>query len=407
MELTSTVSKRNFYSFLWHAAFLAFAQVFMDVDTVIPALMVDAGGSAVQIGILTAIMLGGSSFTQLIYAPFISNYQYKRKFLLLGINSRILALTGLAFLLFYSEMLNASNMILFIFILISVFSFGGAFANVSYTDILGKSIHQSDRKKFFSVRQVVTGFVLLGAAFLAKRVLGMSVYPANYSFMFMIAFCALLFASFGFWNIKEEIPSKMPVKSPGHFFQLVKSELRQNSKLKYFLGYINTMGISIGLLPFIILYAKEIQNPESASTGLFLLYKITGSVATGFALFFLSKHYKYRYLLYGGSLLSFSLPLLVLFSPGTPLFIFIFLIGGIIYSTYSISMNGVLLEISGTSNRALYTGIVGAGNILPMLFPLLGGCGLSRHYGFEPFFYAYMLIILTSFFFVYKINCRR
>ncbi|MDD3727591.1 MAG: hypothetical protein PHN40_04540, partial [Dysgonamonadaceae bacterium] len=99
MKLTRSISKRNFYSLLWHAGFLAFGQVFMDVDTIIPSMMVDAGGSAVQVGILTAIMLGGASFTQLIYAPFISNYPFKKKFLLLGINARIFALLSMGLML--------------------------------------------------------------------------------------------------------------------------------------------------------------------------------------------------------------------------------------------------------------------------------------------------------------------
>ncbi len=405
-ELTPATSKRNFYALLWHAGFLAFAQVFMDVDTIIPALLVDAGGTAVQVGILTAIMLGGSSFTQLIYAPVISNYQYKRKFLFLGINSRVLALLGLALTLFFYRSIDASNLIWIIFLLISVFAFGGAFANVSYTDILGKSIIQTDRKPFFSIRQVITGIILLGAAFLAREVLGMSPYPLNYSNMFVIAFAALLIASLGFWNLKEVIPSQMQVRNARHFFQLVKTELHQNKKLKYFLGFINTMGISISLLPFIILYAKEMTDAGNDQTGLFLMFKIAGSVATGFMLYFLSRYYRYRYLLYGGSIISFALPLLVLLSPNAPAFYMIFLIGGVIYTIYTISMNGVLLEISGTSNRALYTGIVGAGNILPALFPLLGGW-VIKQFGFQPFLYAYMLIILSSLFFVYKINCKQ
>ena len=106
MKLTPNISKRNFKSLLWHAGFLALAQVFMDVDTIVPAMLVDAGGNAVQIGILTAIMLGGSSFTQLVYAPFISNYHFKKKFLLLGINSRIFSLLGLGIILFFSSLVK-------------------------------------------------------------------------------------------------------------------------------------------------------------------------------------------------------------------------------------------------------------------------------------------------------------
>ena len=406
MELTPSISKRNFKSLIWHAGFLALAQVFMDVDTIIPAMMVDAGGSAIHIGILSAIMLGGSSFTQLVYAPFISNYHFKKKFLLLGINSRVLSLLGLALMLYFSSMVDESNIIWMIFILIAIFSFGRAFANVSYTDILGKSVMQDSRKSFFSTRQVITGIILFGAALLAKKVLSLSEYPVNYSYMFFIAFGALFIASLGFWNIREVTPSRLAIKSPIHFFQLIKTELKQNQKLKYFLGFINTMGISISLLPFIILYAKEFYHTESADTGMFLLYKITGSVAAGFLLFFLAGKYKYRYLLYGSAVLAFILPMFILLSPETPSFVLIFFIGGIIFTAYSISMNGVLLEVSGTENRTLYTGITGAGNILPALFPLLGGW-IIQQYGFQPFFILFMLIILSSLFFIYKLNCKK
>jgi len=406
MVLTPELSKRNYVSLLWHAGFLAFAQVFMDVDTIVPAMLVDAGGSAVQIGILTSIMLGGSSFTQLIYAPFISNFKHKKKFLLLGINSRVVSLLGLGLMLYFSYLSEGVNLIWLIFILIAVFSFGGAFANVSYTDILGKSILQESRKSFFSVRQILTGLILVLSSLLAKKVLGSAGYPINYGYMFLIAFAALFVASFGFWNLKEVIPSRMAVNNPKHFFQLVVQELKQNKKLKYFLGVVNTLGISIALLPFIILYAKEFYEAESAGTGSFLLYKIIGSVATGFGLFFFAGKYKYRYLLYGGALLAFALPLFILLAPGTPLFVLVFFIGGIIYTAWTISMNGVLLEVSGTENRALYTGIAGAGNILPALFPLLGGW-VIRHLGFQPFFLLFMAIIFTSLFFIYKLNCKK
>lgn len=406
LTLTPELSKRNYYSLLWHASFLAFAQVFMDVDTIIPAMMVDAGGSAVQIGILTSIMLGGSSFTQLIYAPFISNFHYKKKFLLLGINSRVFSLLGLGLMLYFSSLLDQSNIIWFIFVLIAIFSFGGAFANVSYTDILGKSILQQSRKSFFSVRQVITGLVLIIASLLAKKVLTSSEYPVNYGLMFFVAFGALLMASLGFWRLKEVTPSHMAVKNAKHFFKLVATELKENKKLKYFLGVVNTLGISIALLPFVILYAKDFFQTESADTASFLMYKIIGSVAAGFTLFFFSGRYQYRFLLYGGALLAFALPLFILLAPVTPLFVLVFFIGGIIYTAYSISMNGVLLEVSGTGNRALYTGIAGAGNIIPALFPLIGGW-IIKHLGFQPFFIVFMVIIAASLFFIYKLNCKK
>ncbi len=406
MILTPKISKRNFYSLLWHAAFLALSRPFMDTDTVIPSMLVDAGGSAVQIGIMTAIMLGGSSITQLIFAPFISNYHYKRGFLLLGINMRILALLGMGLMLYFSALLQPGLIIWLIFLLISIFSLSGAFANVSYMDIFGKSVLPELRKPFFSLRQAINGIILFVAALAAKRVLSTMGYPQNYAIMYFIAFGALLMASLGFWHLREVVPSKLTVRNPRHFLQLIKVELKQNPKLKYFLGFINTMGVSITLLPFIILYGKEVFHTQSATTGWFLLVKIIGSVLTALVLFTLAGKYKYRSLLYGGALLAFALPLFMLLPFQVPSLAVIFFIGGIIFTAYSISMNGVLLEISGTKNRTLYTGIAGAGSILPTLFPL-GGGWMIKHYGFLPFFTLFMLLVLSSLFFIYKLNCKK
>ena len=186
----------------------------------------------------------------------------------------------------------------------------------------------------------------------------------------------------------------------------MKAELRSNKRLVYFLGWINTMGISITLLPFVMLYAKELFHTQSHETGLFLIYKVMGSVGIGILLFVFSGKLKYRYLLYGNILVVLSIPLILLCSSALPPFRIIFLIGGIVFAAYIISMNGVLLEISGNETRALYTGIAGAGNILPALFPMLSGW-IIEWFGFQSFFILFIFIILTSLFFVYKLDCRR
>ncbi|MCP3953608.1 MAG: hypothetical protein GY697_15535 [Desulfobacterales bacterium] len=48
MTLPGKLSKHNSHSMLWHAIFLAFAWNFIDIDTVIPAMLVAAGGKAIH-----------------------------------------------------------------------------------------------------------------------------------------------------------------------------------------------------------------------------------------------------------------------------------------------------------------------------------------------------------------------
>jgi MFS family permease len=406
INLSKSVSKHNFYSFLMHAIFLALAMNFMDVDTIIPAMLIESGGSSMHIGLLTAIMLGGSSFTQLLFSPYLQNKSFKKKHLLFGINARIASLAGLSLLFFFSVSLSGDARILFIFILITIFAFSGAFANISYTDILGKSVLPDSRKSFFSIKQVLTGSGVLISAFFARRVLMSRQFPENYTFMFLIAAVFLGLASIGFWRIKETVASGYKIKGLKAFLNAVRVEIQSNSKLKYYLSFVNTLGISVAIFPFLILYAKENYQVGSSEIGRFLIFKVTGVVATGMLLFFVSKKIRYRYLLYSTVLLTLFIPLFVMISNGSSRFFWVFFVGGIAYSLYTISINGVLLEVSDNQNRALYTGIAGAGNILPTLFPISAGW-IIKAYGFNIFFIIFMVVVTSSLFFIYKLHCNK
>ena len=404
MQLTDKTSNHNFKSFLWHAAFLALAQNFMDVDTIIPSMVVESGGTAIHIGLMTAIMLGGSRFTQLFFAPYISNKEYKKKYLLTGINARVFSLMGLAYLLFTLK--DSGNSALWlIFIFITVFSLGGAFANISYSDILGKTISQKKRKSFFSIKQILNGSIILAAAFIAKKIIILVDYPVNYALMFFIGSVSLLTATLGFWSIKETLPSQLKMTYKD-FWPVLKDELIKNRQLKYFLGFINTQGIAISFLPFVVLYSREIFNTKISDTGSFLLFKVIGIVFVSIMVLLGAKKIKYKILLYSNSVLTIIMIMTAMFLNNPSTLKYIFFMGGIIFSLYTITMNGVLLEISTTEKRAIYTGFMGAGNILPAVIPLIGGTVIN-YTGFTPFFILFIFVSLLSVFFIYKLRCVR
>ncbi len=74
------IDPRN--AFFWHAFFLAVTTSFTEVNTVMPALVLRAGGSAFTVGALTAIMLGLPLITQLFFAGYLSTRQRKKPQLL-------------------------------------------------------------------------------------------------------------------------------------------------------------------------------------------------------------------------------------------------------------------------------------------------------------------------------------
>lgn len=406
MKISPANSRHNFKAFIWHAFFLALTTSFMDVDTILPAMLVKAGGGSFALGLLTAIMIGGASLMQLVFAGFLYNRAYKKKFLITGIYLRTFALASIAALFYVSERMPDPVVLILLFLFISVFSFSGAFANISYVDILGKSILSKRRKKFFTLQQSLNSIGLLASAIIVRELLKHFGYPANYSILFLIAALLLTTASGGFWMIREVPSGKASGKRFIDFIKMIPGEIKRNPNLKYYLLVINIMGLAMTVFPFLILLAKERFGLSDASVGNFLLFRVSGMLIISILIYGLSKKKGYKGILYSGVFIGIILPpVALLLSDNLLYYQFVFVLSGIYFSIYKIAISGVLVEISTDENRALYTGIAGAGNILPVIFPLLVGSIIST-VGFGWVFIFVSVMLLLSIPLVSKLNCR-
>jgi len=81
----------------------------MDVDTIIPSMLINAGGTSVHVGILTAILIGGTRLSQLFFAPFINSKPNKRGLLITGLYLRVLALAGVAVVFFFNDAFSTAQ----------------------------------------------------------------------------------------------------------------------------------------------------------------------------------------------------------------------------------------------------------------------------------------------------------
>ena len=407
IRLTDSVSKNNFYAFLWHGVFLALAQNFMDVDTIVPSMIIDAGGTSFHIGLLTAIILGGTSFMQIVFSPFLNNKREKKTYLIAAILLRVAALFGLGVMLyFFSQEGSFGSALTLIFVLITIFSLSGAFAAISYTDILGKSMLAGKRKSFFSLRQAIMSIGVFVSALLAAKVLSLYTYPNNYGTLFMIAGGALAIATLGFFKIKEVGSDIIRIEGIKNYLFTLTREVKSNPKLKGYLLVVNTLGISLSLLPFLMLYSKQQFAIGNSEVGQYLIYKVAAGVIAGLLIYYFSKKIKYKKLLYGVVIMALLVPLHLLILGKASNFVLYFFVGGLIYTFYKVAIEGILMEVSTNENRTVYAGISGAGNILPIVFPIVGGWLISS-YGFTAFFAVFLFIISCSFYFIWQLKCEK
>jgi MFS family permease len=400
-----TYQKRNTRGFLIHALFLALTLNFIDHNTVVPAMLAQAGGAAWHMGLLSAILVGGTKFMQLPFASLVVQLKQKKGALLIGIYIRTAALITLGlFIRFLGS--EASWKVWMIIGVMTVFSFSGAFANIAYTDIMGKVILPEKRKRLIMIKQLISSIGVILSALLVKVILSQLGYPYNFSLLFLLAGALLLLGTSGFWMLVEP-PGKVPQHvPPQQKFRQFWTVLHEDRNLRWYLMLINTTGVIISLLPFLILYARNHGNVDGNIAGNFLLVQMAGALGANILFTVFSKDQRYRSLMYLFVGTSTLIPLTALMLSGSASwYALVFLLGGIAHTLNQIISSGVLLEISTDENRALYTGLSGAGSVMQVLYPIVAGI-LIDYIGYTAVFYLSAIYVALGWFAARSISCN-
>ncbi|MDT4761725.1 MFS transporter [Sphaerochaeta sp. PS] len=400
------IQRRNYAAFLVHAFFLALTMNFIDINTVVPNMLAESGATALHMGILSSIMIGGASFMQLLFAGIIFPLKRKKPALLAGIYLRVAALMALGI---FVRTLSGTGLwkVWTILALMTLFSFSGAFANISYTDILGRTIEATRRKRLLTVKQLIASVGVIASALLVKVILSSLSYPRNYATLFLLAGGLLMLATIGFWMIREEDAPMGEQLSLSQRFAAFGKVIKEDRNMRLYLLLINTSGVILSTIPFLILYARTRFPIDGSLTGTFLLVQMAGSLLANTLLTFFSQGQRYRRLLYLFVALAFATPLIALLSSASPLsFSLVFLLTGSTSALYQIVAPGVLLEISTDENRPLYAGLAGAGSLMNILYPILAGF-LVPVLGFGMVFALTSIYILLGIYAAFAIRCER
>jgi len=407
--MTQDHSPHNFRAFVWHACWLAFTATFTEVNTVLPGMILRVGGSQIQVGILTAIMVGAPMLTQLIFAGLLTPKPRKKPFLLAGIYLRVGALSGMAWTLSRFTSIDPAYIIFLVYGWMLIFTTSGAFAGVSYTDILGKSIATDQRKRFFVLRQFLSSIGVLISALIARELLKRFEYPLNYELLFIAAAFFLFVASLGFVVLREkQVANRYESSSFLEIIKVIPGYLRQDSNLRNFIIMNNLTGFATTLTPFYVVLARDSYSLSNQDIGNFLLIAISGMILSNILWSRIVKKYSFKGVLIVWIVIGASLPALALFLSSHmtyAVYQLIFFLSGVAVSAQKIAKEGVLLEISENDTRALYSGINGAFSITIALFPLISGFVIAW-LGYAPVFLLGSLAMLSALFVVRSIKCE-
>ncbi len=387
------------HAFFWHAFFLAVTTSFTEVNTVMPALVLRAGGSAFTVGALTAIMLGLPLITQLFFAGYLSTRQRKKPQLLLAINLRVFALASAAFGI--AAFGTGTMIIPIVFAAMTVFAISGAFAGVSYTELMGTLVKSPDRRAFFVRRQVITALGLGASALVTRYLLGAIDFPRGYALLFALAAGFLFIATGGFWLLHEPQPDASTPTPTGGVLDAIRQApalVRDDSNLRSLILVANLVALGFTSIPLVTALAHTSFELSPGTVGNFVLIQIGGMLVANVLWNRLVRIGGFRLVLQVELLLIATLfPLALALAAWAPLWLYsgLYLITGAVLSAQKIAMDGALVQLSPDGKRALYAGVFGATNLGAALLPLLTGWSVGA-LGFPVVFLGAAAVALLA-----------
>ncbi|OEG00187.1 hypothetical protein BHF71_05730 [Vulcanibacillus modesticaldus] len=403
---------RYYVIFLGHGMLLAITMSMIDFNTVFPSLVNKLSDSKVIFGALYSIMLGVPFIFNLFFSHIMRRDQYKKKYLLLGINLRALSFLGMAFFVYYFSIESSAIVVYSLFFWIFVFSISGGFAGIAYLDIIGKVIDEKDRNKFFTYKQLVSSVSALVGGLIIKKIFDLKSleFPNNYSIILFIAFGGLFLASLLFWLIKEPPSNKQEdVKLSTYFFKEIPAILKGDKVFSRFIVVQNLTGISLMILPFYMVYAKETFQLDNSYIGIYLIFQISGTILSNFFWGRINSKWGNKAvvnlcILFGAIIPIFAL---IISRFGPSVYSLVFFLVGFVISGRKIGFDQYLLEISPEVERTTYIGINGTLSIFIVILPLIGGTFIE-YFGYNiTFLLVSIIMFITTYIFREKKQVHR
>jgi len=392
--------------FLWHGFFLALTLSMINFNTVLPSLVSELTNSKIVFGFLYSILLAAPYLFNVIFGHIVSSHRYRRKFLLLGIYLRSVAFLGMALFVHYFAIGAPRLVVGSLFLWLLLFALSGGLAGLVYSDIVGKLIPTGERGKLYATKQFVAGIASLSGGVIVAKIFSVSSlgFPANYALILSIGFVGLAVASVAFWFI-EEPPSSVCEKREAltTLAKRVPAILRQNAEFRRFVIVENLSGFSLMLLPFYMIFAKEVFGVDESYIGPYLLIQTVGILLSNVLWGMISVRWSSRAVVRVCILVGGLLPMAALFLSqfGPHGFLPVFLLVGFVYSGRLVGFEPYLLDIIPDMERPIYLGIRGTLDIFIAFLPPLGGLFIDL-FGYAPIFVLVTIVMLFAFFLLGK-----
>lgn len=395
MEDKVESEKRNFIGGVIHGTFLRSSSRLADIDLILPAFVSSITGSKFLIALLPSIYFSTGRLPQLLFSNYVEPRSRKKPFLYIAILTRAFIWFFFGFFVTWRGISNPGLTLSLLFVFLLIYSLAGSLGGVALTAIIGKAISENHRARFYATRQITGSLLAFAMGSVVRFVLGEGFYldfPRNYGVLFLLSGMALLIGFVGFWMISEpkiEGETRKPLSS---YFSNVLRIVKKDRGFRLFLFTRVLAGFHIMIIPYYVVYFKEVAGVAEGFVGIYLMARVFGGAVSNFLWGKLAEKTPER-VIFLCLLIAGITPLVALsITSFNPIYYStVFILAGSAINARMVGFNTHLLELAPEEKRATYSGIRGTTIALTAPFPFLAG-GLIEFFSFK---FAFIFVSAT------------
>ncbi|MBS3788948.1 MFS transporter [Candidatus Bipolaricaulota bacterium] len=386
MEDKAESERTNFIGGVIHGTFLRSSSRLADIDLILPAFVSSITGSKFLIALLPSIYFSTGRLPQILFSNYVEPRSRKKPFLYIAILTRALIWFLFGFFVTWRGLSDPGLTLLLLFVFLLIYSLAGSLGGVAYTAIIGKAISEDRRARFYATRQVTGSLLAFGMGSVVRFVLGEGFYfgfPRNYGVLFLLSGMALLIGFVGFWMISEPEMEEGKRKPLSSYFSNVMGIVKKDRKLRLFLLTRVLAGFHIMIIPYYVVYFKEVAGVAESFIGIYLMARVFGGAVSNFLWGRVAERAPEEVILLC-LLIAGITPLVALgiINYNPIYYSAVFVLAGSAINARMVGFNTHLLELAPEEKRATYSGIRGTTIALTAPLPFLAG-GLIEFFSFK------------------------
>ncbi|MGZ4030715.1 MAG: MFS transporter [Tumebacillaceae bacterium] len=410
---SSALEKRNFNMLTLDGVLYYTALTFLDATILIPLFLEHLSGSAMLIGLATAIRQFSFVAPQMFIARLMSRIPRLTRFVFWSY-----LICRFAFLFVIAELLHdpSSHWVLIAFFVgYSMFTLGEGVIQVPWMDLFGRTISPQNHGKLFGVMQTFGAIGAFAGGLVIQYVLARPEqfpYPTNFLVMFSLAFVVLFFSTLSFLYVKEgprrHIPAKDAEKSWWSIIGNLPRTWRNNRAFRTLMIVQLLVGLHQLAMPFYILYVQKLTGVVESFVGFLVIAQIVGGMFGGVVLGGMSTRLGNQLTVRLTVFLNVCVPVLILLAGRTvqPIGVEL-LVGGAFFLMGMIGggwigVTNYLMEISNDETRGCYVAYLNTCTAPLAILPVFSG-KFVHAFSYETMFVIVLILLLVALYWSWKL----